>query len=357
MIQSIRLQQFRSYADESFEFSPSVNIIVGPNASGKTNLLEAMLVMALGNSYRVHDADLIEFNKDWARLDGIVDDFQRTIKLINDPKPEKVYELAGRMVKKLSLEDTLPVVLFEPNDLYLINGKPELRRDYLDSMLAQTISGYGLTLRTYRRALAQRNRLLKSPRIDDEQLFPWNVRLSELGGIIVRSRAQLTNSFNQKITQLYKNLSNSSTKVSVVYSSSAEPEQYESHMLHQLEVRMGNDRLLGFTSFGPHREDFKILFDEHPAEETASRGETRTFVLGLKLIELELLKEKRNKLPILLLDDVFSELDGARRQALTAYLQPYQSLITTTDADIVLKHFSEKSNILLVSKNKQKNLI
>src|ERR1700683_2138587 len=105
MIQSIRLQQFRSYTDDSFEFSPSVNIVVGANASGKTNLLEAMLVMALGSSYRVHDADLIEFNKDWARLDGVVDDYPRTVKIVNELKPEKTYELAGRTIKRLSLED------------------------------------------------------------------------------------------------------------------------------------------------------------------------------------------------------------------------------------------------------------
>jgi len=350
MVQSIRLQHFRSYTNDSFEFSPSVNIIVGPNASGKTNLLEAMLVMALGSSYRVHDSDLVEFKQSWARLDGIVDDYPRSVKLISEPRLEKIYELAGRSVKHLSLEDTLPVVLFEPNNLTLVSGKPERRRDYLDELLTQTISGYGSTLRSFRRALAQRNRLLKSPHIDVDQLFPWNVRLSELSGIIVRARFQIIKSINEKINQLYQDLSRTSTGVTVTYSCSGEPEQYESHMLHQLEVRMGRDRMLGFTSFGPHREDFEILFDGHPAEETASRGETRTFVLGLKLIELELLREKRNKVPILLLDDVFSELDGARRQALTDHLQPYQSLITTTDADIVLKHFSDQSNILLVSK-------
>ncbi len=353
MVQSIRLQNFRSYKDDSFEFSPSVNIVVGPNASGKTNLLEAMLVLARGSSYRVRDIDLVSFNQSWARLDGIVDDYQRTVKLVIDPKPEKIYELSGRVIKRLSLDDTIPVVLFEPNDLYLIKGQPERRRDYLDTLLTQTIASYGSTLRSFRRALAQRNRLLKSPRIDVDQLFPWNIRLSELSGIIVRARSQLIRSINERINQLYQDLSHTHNQAAISYKSAVNPEQYESHMLHQLEVRMNNDRMFGYTSFGPHREDFEILLDKHPAEETASRGETRTFVLGLKLIELELLKEKRNKLPLLLLDDVFSELDGARRQSLTSHLQPYQSLITTTDADVVLKHFSEKSNILLLSKNGQ----
>jgi DNA replication and repair protein RecF len=350
MIQSIRLQHFRSYTNESFEFSPSVNIIVGPNASGKTNLLEAILVMSRGSSYRAHDEELVEFNQPWARIDAFVDDYQRTVKLINEPTPEKIYELSGRTIKRLSIDDTLPVVLFEPNDLLLLIGSPDKRRDYLDNLLMQTMASYNQTLRAYRRALAQRNRLLKGPYMAGDQLFPWNVRLSELGGTIVRARTQLVQTIDQQIGKLYQELSRNGTKVSVVYKTTGKPDQYESQMLHQLESRLVRDRTLGFTSFGPHREDLEILFNSLPAAVTASRGETRTFVLGLKLIELELLKEKRDKLPLLLLDDVFSELDGARRQALTVHLQPYQSFITTTDADVVLKHFSENSNILLVSK-------
>ena len=350
MVQSIRLQQFRSYKDDSFEFSPGVNIIVGPNASGKTNLLEAILVMARGSSYRAKDHDLVMFNKPWARLDASVDDYQRTVKLINQPKPDKIYELAGRIMKRLSLDTTLPVVLFEPNDLWLLIGSPERRRDYLDELLTQTTAGYGSTLRSFKRALAQRNRLLKSPHISADQLFPWNVRLSELAGPVVRARTQLVQLINRRIGKLYKELSRNGVHVSMIYRAADDPEQYESHMLHQLELRATTDQILGFTSFGPHHEDFEVLFGKHSANNIASRGETRTFVLGLKLVELELLKEKRNKLPLLLLDDVFSELDGARQQALTAHLQAYQTFITTTDADVVLKHFSEKSNILLVSK-------
>jgi DNA replication and repair protein RecF len=351
MVQSIRLQQFRSYKDDSFEFSPGVNIIVGPNASGKTNLLEAILVMSRGGSYRAKDHELVMFNKPWARLDASVDDYLRTVKLINQPKPEKIYELAGRAMKRLSLDTTLPVVLFEPNDLWLLIGSPERRRDYLDELLAQTTASYGSALRAFRRALAQRNRLLKSPHVGSDQLFPWNVRLSELAGPIVRARAQLTGSINKRINNLYQELSRSKTTVSMTYRVAGDPEQYESHMLHQLELRAATDQTLGFTSFGPHHDDFEVLFAKRPANNIASRGETRTFVLVLKLVELELLKEKRNKLPLLLLDDVFSELDGSRQQALTTHLQAYQTFITTTDADVVLKHFSEQCSILLVSKN------
>ncbi|HXR49980.1 MAG TPA: AAA family ATPase, partial [Verrucomicrobiae bacterium] len=119
------MQQFRSYADASFEFDGSVNIIVGPNASGKTNLLEALLVLAEGRSYRVEDAELVLHGALWARIDGLVDDAERTLKLTTDAVVKKTYEIDGRVFQCLSLERTLPVVLFEPNHLDLLQGSPE----------------------------------------------------------------------------------------------------------------------------------------------------------------------------------------------------------------------------------------
>lgn len=351
MIHSLRLQHFRSYIDDSFEFVPGVNIVVGPNASGKTNLLEALLVIARGNSYRAHDAELVQIYQPWARLDASVDDTQRTVKLVNEPVAEKTYEIDDRIFKRLSLERSLPVVLFEPNHLTLLTGSPEKRREYLDDLIAQTTVGYASTVRAYRRTLAQRNRLLKSGRATNELLFPWDVRLSELGGQLVRARTELTRGLNQKIGSLYRELSQGGVSVMMEYRSAANPDQYESYMLRQLEARHSDDIIRGFTSFGPHREDIAVLFDDRLAGEVASRGETRTFVLGLKILELQLLAERRDTTPLLLLDDVFSELDGARRKALTTHLQPYQTFITTTDADVVVHHFADHSNVILIAKD------
>lgn len=350
MIQSVHLQHFRSYKDDSFEFAPGVNIIVGPNASGKTNLLEALLVIARGSSYRVHDPDLIMHGLPWARLEAQADDSERIVKIVAEPTPGKSYDIDGRVLRKLSLERTLPVVLFEPNHLLLLNGSPEKRRDYIDDLLAQIAIGYASTARAYRRTLAQRNKLLKSGHASSEQLFPWDVRLSELGGRIVRARAELVQTLNQQIGALYRNLSASTVQASIDYRTAADPNQYESYMVRQLETRRHDDLLRGFTSFGPHREDIAVLFGDRLAEEVASRGETRTFVLSLKILELQLLESRRDQTPLLLLDDVFSELDGARRKALTVHLQPYQTFITTTDADVVAHHFASASNIILMAR-------
>ena len=349
MISDLRLQQFRSYGDASFEFGPGVNIIVGPNGSGKTNLLEAILVLARGSSYRVSDADLLQFEADWFRLDARLEpaDSLRTVKLTTSPKQIKSYELDGKTYLRLMLNHTLPVVLFEPNHLQLLHGSPDGRRSYLDDLLEQTSPGFTAYRRNYRRLLAQRNALLKRPqRPSTQELFPWNLRLSELGATIARSRAALCAQLADKLTDIYTEISQTNTQVTLEYQPKFPIESYESQLLAKLESHLPQDILRGFTAYGPHREDFVVTFDGRAADESASRGETRTALLALKIIELQLLEAVRDQTPLLLLDDVFSELDGARRRALTSFLQRYQTFLTTTDADVVVKHFTTESTVI-----------
>ncbi|PIZ61578.1 DNA replication/repair protein RecF, partial [Candidatus Saccharibacteria bacterium CG_4_10_14_0_2_um_filter_52_9] len=314
----------------------------------KTNLLEAVLVLARGGSYRAKDAELVRFNKPWARLDAHSQlSGQRTVKLVNDPLPTKTYELGGQAYKRLTITHSLPVVLFEPNHLRLLSGGPEARRDYLDDLLEQTTPGYGTVRRQYKRALAQRNALLKQPGPPSHSsAFPWDVRLSQLAGQIVRARQQLTEEINQELSKLYKKLSKAKTVVTITYASRWPVDSYETQLLKRFETGWHDDRQRGFTSSGPHREDFTMFFDGHPAAQTASRGEVRTAVLALKIIELKIIEAARGTSPLLLLDDVFSELDGRRRHALTDYLAPYQTFITTTDADLVAKNFTQEANII-----------
>ena len=328
MITDIRLQQFRSYQDSSFEIGTGVNIIVGPNASGKTNLLEAILVSCLGGSYRVKDADLVQFGAPWARIDAGTPDGSRTVKLVKDPAGlvKKDYVILDQPLKRLLLPKTIPVVLFEPNHLLLMASPPELRREYIDGILEQLTPGYATLRKQYKRALSQRNRLLKNgSEIGGSQLFAWNIRLSQLGGEIARSRISLVDIIAKDIQNLYHGLS---------------------HRLHKLEQSTEKDFMRGFTSYGPHRDDMQIKLNGKLLHEAASRGETRTMLLALKILELRIIEESRNQPPILLLDDVFSELDGARRKALTEILSGYQTFITTTDADVVVEHFLNNCNVI-----------
>ena len=349
MIQSIRLQNFRSYADDSFEFEPGVNVVVGPNGSGKTNLLEALLVVAIGSSYRVADEDMIQFDKTWARVDVFHNNLNRTLKIVQENnRVTKSYIFDDKQYKNLTFQQTLPVVLFEPNHLQLLHGQPELRRKYLDEILEKTTPPYRALLKHYKRALSQRNALLKAyKKPTPEQLFIWNIRLSELGGAVVKERVQLIEKIQEKLPQLYNDIAGSNGKViHISYATKLRLDNYETALLQALEAAYENDIIRGFTSYGPHRDDFVVSFDNRVAADVASRGETRTSLLGLKIFELELLENIHGQKPLLLLDDVFSELDGRRRHSLASFLKSHQTFITTTDADLATDNDMRLSKVI-----------
>jgi DNA replication and repair protein RecF len=348
-ISSIRLQNFRSYSDESFEFYPGVNIIVGPNASGKTNLLEAILVAGRGSSYRAKDSELVRFGQRWARLDVGTERGQHTLKLELSPEHNnisKTYIAGGKTYARLNLTRTIPAVVFEPEHLLLLSGGPEGRRLFIDDLLEQTTAGFGALRRQYKRALTQRNVLLKHGSAGHGQMFAWNIRLSELGGQLVAHRLELIERLNARLPELYSTIARQNTDVRLAYTGSCPAEHYGSHLLRKLEESETLDYQRGFTAYGPHRDDVVTYLENRRVQESASRGELRTLMLALKILELELVAEARAQTPVLLLDDVFSELDGKRRRALTDFLKPYQTFITTTDADVVVQHFMADCRII-----------
>jgi DNA replication and repair protein RecF len=349
ILTALRLQQFRSYSEFAVELSPSVNIVVGPNASGKTNLLESILLITGSPSFRAQYQNVVMHNTNWARVDAESGYKKRTLKLENPRTIKRTYELDGVTKHRLKYEDTLPVVVFEPENMRLLTGSPELRREFFDTILEEIYPTYSKTLSDYKRTLLQRNRLLKNnPSNINQQLFAWNVRLCQLAGEIVNKRFELTKKINETIADLYSEIASEQTKIILIYDAKLPIENYETLMLKKLEHDYQKDILRGYTAAGPHREDFVIKVREEIAEATASRGETRTLVLALKLIEMRFLEQARGTKPLLLLDDVFSELDGARRKSLTTHLRKYQAIITTTDADVVGKHFAQESNLIVL---------
>src|SRR5437868_11069026 len=328
MISTIRLQNFRSYKDSSFEFEPGVNIIVGPNASGKTNLLEAVMVLARGSSFRARDAELVHFDKPWARLDGNFEKQVRVVKIeVVDDLSVKNFEVDGKPFKRLSLERSVPVVLFEPNHLQMLSRGPEARRDYFDEMLERSQTGFKGLLASYRRTLAQRNALLKqNPAYATQQLFAWNIRLSELGAKLAEARQKLIDRINKGISRSYGRIAKKRSKVELIYDSHFPAANYASRMLSRLEKNTELDFKRGFTACGPHREDILFYLGGQLVSGTASRGETRSLLLALKIFELDLIEKARQQPAVFLLDDVFSELDGSRRKALVDNLKDRQTL-------------------------------
>lgn len=354
MISSLRLQNFRSYKDASFEFSEGVNIIIGPNASGKTNILEGLVYVCTGAAFRALDKENIRNKAAWARLDGVTSHNQtRVVKLTRDGEvTKKEFIIDDDTKKRLPLTDTIPLVLFEPDDLQQLTTSPERRRNFVDAILGQVDAEFRRAAREYSRVLAQRNRLLKNGRAQaQDSIFAWNIRLSELGGQIVAKRLTLLNQLNKGLGESYSQLASKKHRVLLAYKTNQQtvlPQtQYASQMLKHLELSLESDLQRGFTTVGPHRDDIEITINSAPIYHYASRGETRTTLLALKIQETKLIETARQQKPLLMLDDVFSELDGARRTALTNFIKEYQSFITTTDADVLQRKFIQDNNTIL----------
>lgn len=346
-IVSLRLQNVRLYTDETFEFEPGVNIIVGPNASGKTTLIEALTVVACGGSYKSRDMEIVRHGEEWARVDAGLGNVVRTVKLkVTGDVLQKSYEIDGKTYQRLPHQQTIPYVLFEPNQLQLLTTQPDLRRTLIDDLIEQTKPSFASVRKQYKRVLRQRNALLKQSRSKAEDYFVWNLRLSEFAGVIVRERQMILSELNSRLGALYSDVAGKQHDVSFVYQPLCAIEQYETDLLRQLEARLAIDKERGYTTRGPHRDDITIMLNNHPIGGTASRGETRTLLLALKIAEAEIIERERNMRPILLFDDVFGELDGKRRHYLTNLLKTYQTFITTTDADIALEYFTTSTKLL-----------
>ena len=336
--QTVTLTNFRSYDTGRFELDPRITLVVGPNASGKTNLLESLYVLSTTKSFRAKDRDLVRHEQNHYRV-VVTGEYgevslgfekntgQGTKKLAYDGAKQSLASHIGRFA----------ATLFEPSDLDLLHGAPEQRRRYLDGILCQTDATYLRTMSEYRRVLKQRNSLLDgfSPEQIKSQIFAWDVRLAGTAADIYTRRLALIAELNQLSPGVYERIAREPVAFTLSYQGSvAVPaDDYADAFLQALERNLLRDLAVGFTTIGPHREDFKVKFRESDITSVASRGEVRTAILALKLAEIGYIERTTSVKPILLLDDVFSELDRERRIQLLGQLDGYQTIITTTDAD------------------------
>jgi DNA replication and repair protein RecF len=330
ILSDISLMQFRSYKKVRFSLDPQLTLITGKNGIGKTNLLEAIYVLLQGGSFRVADADLIQTDETWWRIDGAIDGEARQVRNQRDRTPSKQL-LVHDTAKRFTYKDRLPVVLFEPTDLQLIHGSPARRRDAIDLMLTALSQPYKQTLSRYERALQQRNNILKKqpPNLEDA-LFSWDVLLSEYGVSITEARRGYVETLNTHLTKYYSQIAGGMTELKVAYLSPFSRQVTASEYIAALHKKLPLDRLRGTTSIGPHRDDIEFYLDGSLAKQSASRGEVRTSLLALKLVYAHLLDEAYQTKPLILLDDVFSELDSERQHNLLSHLKDNQTIITDT---------------------------
>jgi DNA replication and repair protein RecF len=347
---SLQLQNFRSYADYAVEFEPGVNIVVGPNGSGKTNLLEALYVLSTGSSFRAADRELVRRGSEWFRIEGWYGEHQRILTYrLQAETVDKQFSLDGTKKARLTHVQRVPVVLFEPDHLRLLRESPALRRDYIDSLLTKLQPDFSWLKHQFERVLTQRNAVLKRrlPHTQlEDHLFVWDIKFAELAEQIVSRRRDLIALLHRSLSEVYSTIAHQPHEVAISYDSSVPGDNYHASLLKLLSARLPRDTERGFTGVGPQRDDFSVQLDGAPAAAAASRGEVRSLLLALKIIELRLLAEQQDTPPLLLLDDVFSELDASRRQSLAELAKSYQTLITTTDADAIVEHFLEGYRVI-----------
>ncbi|MGI6721262.1 MAG: DNA replication/repair protein RecF [Anaerovoracaceae bacterium] len=336
-ISELSLFNYRNYEDERIEFDPGVNIIMGENAQGKTNLIESIYLCSLGKSFRTSRyRDLIRFGEDFCRVSVV---FQREdesrIDMVVTRDGKKAAKIDGIKVQRISeLLDHIISVVFSPEDLKIVKEDPAKRRNFMDREMSQLKLSYLNTLKLYNRVLSQRNAYLKENRDEKNGLYIWDEKLVEYGSFLMRERAAFMEKISRISGKIHQGITNGREKLRVKYRPSVKSDDensIEDVFMSELEKNEEADFFNGNTSRGPHKDDFEVIVDDVNARYYGSQGQQRTAALSLKLAEIELLKEEKRENPILLLDDVLSELDSERQKYLVEYLHDVQLFITTTD--------------------------
>jgi DNA replication and repair protein RecF len=354
-LKSLQLKDFRSYKNRSFDFPNNTTIFIGPNAIGKSNILEAITLLAIGKSFRTgKDEEMIAFDKEFSRVSGDIGGESLEVVLTHGiwqgkKVAKKRFLLNGTGKRRKDFISNLRVVLFEPQDLQLIIGSPARKRNYLDFLLSQVDREYDRSLLAYQKGVRQRNKVLHSineGRAKTNQLEFWNQLLIKNGEIIRKKREIYIDFLNQFLADKSLDIDTKVKKNLPVIFIKYEPNAITTQRLQkyqQAEIATGN------TLIGPHRDNFLIFqkngYKNRDLDTYGSRGEQRLAVLAMKLTELEYIFEKTKERPLLLLDDIFSELDHDHQELVLAIVNKQQTIITTTSLEFV----SRKNNIEIVT--------
>ncbi len=326
IIKSVKLRNFRNHSEYRLDCKSDTTLILGENGWGKTSILEAIYILLRGKSFRAVDADILKRGEEYYRIE-IESDEGELIAATFDGN-DKNFLVLDKKSKRLPKKNKYPVVLFLPSDLNLISTSPTKRRDYFDKVFGQFDEGYSNAVLRYEKALKQRNELLKNEFVTAESLFSWNLLLAKYGSMIEEYRSKFIGEINEKITDIYRSIAENEDVVKLRLEGGNVTSEAE--YLAILDKNAQKDIYLRHTSFGVHRDDFVFMFNNEVADGSASRGETRSIILALKFIEADLIYQKTHKKPIILLDDVFSELDKKRQKCLVQNFKDNQVIITST---------------------------
>ncbi len=352
-ITQLSVQNFRNLENMKMTLNPNVNIIYGDNAQGKSNILESIYVCATGRSHRTHnEKELIQFGMSEGHIQMTVsndsEDMHNRIDVHLKRDAKKGMAVNHVPIKKIGdLFGICHLVLFSPEDLNLIVAGPTERRKFLDMELCQLSNVYYYNLKQYYKILRQRNNLLKTLKTEQrnkDTIFVWDEQLVQYGLNLIRVRDEFVDKINIAASHIHKEVTGGKEKLTIVYKKSV----HEKDFYSKLKKNTERDIFLGSTSTGPHKDDLSFFINDIDVRSFGSQGQKRTAALATKLAEIELIKEEKSVTPILLLDDVLSELDESRQNFLIDTIQTMQTIITCTGIEDAIQKLIGQGNIYKV---------
>ena len=351
IIKSLELQNFRNYNTLQIEFDSGTNIFYGDNAQGKTNILEAIFMTATTKSHKgSKDQDVIQFGKEEAHIRSYLfkEEITRQIDMhLRKGKTKGIAIDSQRIKKAADLMGLLNVVFFSPEDLSIIKNGPAERRHFLDLELCQLDSFYLYNLNHYNKIVNQRNKLLKDLSVNPglrDTLSIWDSQLVSFGGKLIERRDIFISQLSNIISELHRKLSGGKEEIKLVYEKNVGIDDFE----ERLKKSQEKDIILKQTTVGPHRDDILFVVNDVDIRRFGSQGQQRTAALSLKLSEIELVKRSIKDTPVLLLDDVLSELDNNRQNYLLNSIGTIQTIITCTGLDEFVRNRFEINKVFKV---------
>jgi len=357
----LSIEGFRNYQHQKLRFHPCLNILVGENAQGKTNLLESIFYLSVNRSFRTRkDHELVNFKSPFFVLKGsfIKDEFKHQIQVNYQQNNRLKVMVNNNHVNRYDLMQNYPVVVFSPDDLQIISDGPSIRRRFINLEASRLNPTYLKELRDYQRVLNQRNHVLKEKKSKAEiidQLTPWDHPLTTLGVKLIRTRIEIIKDLEKEAQHFFNKITLSSESLALDYASTIQyiPDAEEMRKQYYQKLMVLRDQELKrfSTLIGPHLDDIKIFINGNDARRFSSQGQKRTAALALKMGEVSLFKQNNNLSPIILLDDVFSELDSERKAHLLDFISANagQCIITTAvDLSKLMQNLSKEHKLLFV---------
>lgn len=361
IIKKLQLKHFRNYDDLSIDFNKKINIFIGDNAQGKTNILESIYTLAITKSHRTHlDTNLIQNDSKYGKIKGVIkkeiDEVDSDLEILINAKGKKV-SVNKKQIKKISdYISYFNVIIFHPDDLDILKGSPSERRKFLNIEIGQLDNRYIAALNNYNAILKNRNSYLKritTDCYDKNYLDILNDQLAENAVKLYIYRNQFIKDINDSIKKVNSKIKGFNN-IELKYDTSIlneDPINIKQNLLKKYQKDLYKEIIMSQTMTGPHRDDFIFFANNKNIKEFGSQGQQRMAVLCLKLAEIELFKNKKGEYPVLLLDDIFSELDSKKRHNIIKYINKrMQIMITTTDISDIEKSLLEKAKIFTVKK-------